>query len=1503
MWRWILAARRAVGTTLWAAALTGAALSPCVARASDQPSYSPPPAWAKPLPIPKDDGQENTPFKVLLVNDQTRLMPGGIERFHETATRILSPQGLGPVGAVSMNWDPDTQDLIIHSVRILRGDQVIDALAGGKKFLVLRRENNLELAMLDGRLTATIEPEGLQLGDILDIAYTVTTHDPALSGHAVAFDGLQVAGVAGRVYMSTSWLADMPVRWRVTDGFPQAPKLEETANGSDLTLDMTDVQSPKPPMGAPSRFQQLGTLEFSDFSNWAALSQSLAPLYDKAETLSDASPLKAEIAKIAAATPDPGQRLIAALRLVEDQTRYVFLGMNDGGLVPAGADVTWSRRFGDCKGKTVLLVALLRGLGIEAEPALVSTSFGDGMDERLPAPGWFDHVLVRAVVAGKAYWLDGTRLGDRTLDDLIVPRFIWALPVRSPGADLVRLTPADFTTPGLEENISIDASKGPDAPAPTRIENVFRGEYAVALRAGLSSAPRPDVERGLREGWTKAYPWLTIATVAIDESPQGGDAHVVVDGTAKLEWKTTDTGEKYYRVPATTLGADASFRREPGPHDTAPYRVAYPFYTRSTRRVVLPKDGDFVLIGSDIEAAVGGQTLSRRARIEGGVLTVESIVHTTETEFPFAEADAAGATLRDLATKDVVVAYRMAGDHGVAEPAAHAAASGPVTNIDAQKAGPDSLEGLIAAARGGDAVSERHLADHYARGDGVPVYIANATDWYSKAAAAGDAEAQATLGSLELSGALGPEKVASGADWLTKAAGQGDGDAANTLGSAYEHGAGVARDYATAMIWYRRASDAGDLDADLGIARLYYNGFGVPKDTAQSMTWVRKAADQGASAAQNELGYSYLMGTDVAQDYAQALVWLNKAAAQGNPQAENTIGTMYADGHGVPRDVDAARAWFDKSAAQNHPAAIYNIGTLYEPSHTDRPDRATAATWFKRAADMGYVLAQRRLGQLYDAGMGVPHDDSQAAAWFRKAADQGDVESEVRLAVFYGQGQGVTKDVAQMLALDQKAASTGNPRGVAALAALYLHGTGVPQDVPKAVDMFQSAAAAGDPFAELTVGQMYIIGHDVPLDAAQGIGWVRKAADQDWEDALLAMGKLYLSGQGGQKDPQQAAAWLRRAVNRNSIEAAALLGHMYVTGALGTADPGAGLSLLSTAAEAGNADAEGDLGYMYARGLGVPRDHAVAASWLQKAADQGLASAAVNAATIYLNDEHDPAKALAVVTPAAERGDAKAQSWLGTMFLSARPSPDYRKAVEWLQKAADQGALQAMFNVADLYAEGRGTSRDVPRAIALYRQSAEAGYGSAEAVLAGRYQAGDGVPKDLPTAAAWYQKAADQGVLSAQVNLAVMEAQGAGVPQDGAKAFSLLSKPAADGNPNAQVEVGYLYDHAVGVPQDFTQALTWYRKAADQGFARGETNVGMMYAGGRGVPRDDAVAATWFQKAAMHGDVSGERMLGLSYLNGRGVAADRVQAIVWLQKAAAQGDAMSAAQLQALQTH
>src|SRR5690606_29861533 len=121
------------------------------------------------------------------------------------------------------------------------------------------------------------------------------------------------------------------------------------------------------------------------------------------------------------------------------------------------ADETWQRRFGDCKAKTAMLLALLRELKIEAEPVLVDINGGDGSELWLPRPDVFNHVVVRAKIDGETYWLDGTRLGDRYLDTLPSPIFRWALPVRASGSALEAVAPKALARPQAISVLDIDA--------------------------------------------------------------------------------------------------------------------------------------------------------------------------------------------------------------------------------------------------------------------------------------------------------------------------------------------------------------------------------------------------------------------------------------------------------------------------------------------------------------------------------------------------------------------------------------------------------------------------------------------------------------------------------------------------------------------------------------------------------------------------------------------------------------------------------------------------------------------------------------------------------------------------------------------------------------------------------------------------------------------------------------------------------------------------------------
>jgi TPR repeat protein len=1228
--------------TLWAGA----------AFAADQPEYAPPGAWVKPAAIPAAPvATDGAPVQTLLVDQQSRLGADSDDLYVERALRIASPEGLNISSALGKTWDPDTETLVIHRLNIIRGDKVIDVLAGGKKFIVLRRENNLELAMLDGRLTATIQPEGLEVGDIVDIATTLRRHDPALQGYSSDADGLTHTGVASRIRMRAIWPASKPIRWRVTDGL-DAPKVAKTADGSELVIDMANAETPKPPAGAPLRFADLGSLELSQFAGWPELSRLMSPLYQKAATIPPDSPLAAEVAKIAAASADPKVRATMALRLVEDQTRYVFLGMNDGGLVPADALATWSRRFGDCKGKSVMLLAVLRALGVQAEPALVSTVFGDGLDQHMPMAGWFDHVIVRAQIGDKTYWLDGTRVGDRNIDDLVVPPFRWALPLRPAGADLVRLDPAPLTEPGTEEVMKIDASKGPTSPAPTHIEFLYRGENAVLSRQGLASVPRADFDRYLREFWTKSYPWLEVSKVDETDDPTANVVRLTADGVATLDWTLTADGSRYYRVPQTAMGGDVSFKRQPGLHQDAPYSVAYPYFEKRSKQIVLPTDGDFLLVGEDIDKTAAGLAFRRTARIDRGVLSIELTTRSIAREFPASQAEADGEALRQMAKNGVSIAYRTAATGSLSTPAS------PASPADQT------------AAERGDPAAQFRLGQMYGQGRGVPLDAALAMSWFRKAADQGYGPAQGALGAAYFSGVGEPRDYAQALIWLRKGAAQDDVVSETDLALMYASGAAVPRDDAQAFVWAQKAAAHDVAGSEVILGSLYLQGTGAPKDVVKAIAWFRKAADQGLPAAEVRLAAAYHLGIGLTRDDKQAVAWARKAADQGDASGQDFLGDLYRHGDGVAQDFAQAMVWYRKAADQGDPNGALNVAGLYGDGLGVPKDTAQAYDWVRKAANQGLADAQFKVGRLYADGHGVTQDDAQAADWWRKAANQGHRAATIALGTAYLQGRGVAKDSLQA-------------------AAWYMKG-----------------AVQGDAVAQFDIGLLYLRGNGVAEDGTQALNWLTKSADQGYAPAMAALGKVYVDGLAGVTPARdKGLALFRRAADQGWAPAAAELGRIYSVGGQTPPDMAQAFVWIHKAAELGSADAQLSLGSMYLNGKGVAADPAQAVVWIRKAVQQGLPRAQLYLAGMY-DVGHgvplDQAQANAWFLKAAENGDAQAQMILGVRYhMGMGVARDDAAAFAWTRKAADQGNVQAETSIGLAYMTGKGLPADDGQAFAF----------------------------------------------------------------------------------------------------------------------------------------------------------------------------------------------------------
>jgi TPR repeat protein/transglutaminase-like putative cysteine protease len=216
--------------------------------------------------------------------------------------------------------------------------------------------------------------------------------------------------------------------------------------------------------------------------------------------------------------------------------------------------------------------------------------------------------------------------------------------------------------------------------------------------------------------------------------------------------------------------------------------------------------------------------------------------------------------------------------------------------------------------------------------------------------------------------------------------------------------------------------------------------------------------------------------------------------------------------------------------------------------------------------------------------------------------------------------------------------------------------------------------------------------------------------------------------------------------------------------------------------------------------------------------------------------------------------------------VNAFKAGSYKLAMERLKPLAERGDARAQLYLASIYDGGRGIARDFREAFRWYLLAAEQGDDYSQMHVGYSYEAGLGVARDEKVAAQWYAKAADQGEAYSQARLASMYRDGrGGLAQDFQQAANWFAKAADQGSTWAQLNLGLLYIKGQGVPLDYTKAMFWLRNAADRNDSLAQYNLGWAYESGEGVPKDKEEAIKWYGRAADGGNQEAHaRLVGLT---------------------------------------
>ena len=551
-------------------------------------SYPPVPHWVQPIEWTAETNWSLDPksagIRWLLYESQER--PKQAEEFVRCVKLMENQNGVQDSGSLRINFNAEFQELYLHRVVIHREGQTINCL-DQSKVRIIQPEPDLDGHVLTGDETAVLFIEGLQAGDALEYAYTIRGANPILGGHYSSLFTIQDDSPVERELFRVVWEDKTPLHQRLYLTEAKAV-IKPWNDGVEYAWNFTNLPAIPDEDYQPASYEPYPSVELSDFPDWSGVVDWALPLYHTGPT--NLPPEMQElIARWQKSARSEEEKARLALQFVQDDVRYTGIELGPDSYQPADPVETFQKRYGDCKGKVVLLRFLLQQMNIESYPAMVNSSVDEAVANRLPSPFAFDHVILRINLEGMPVWVDPTCSHQGgLLWNRYLPPYGKAL-VICPGNRALEDVPRSWPQNAWQRKVtSIFVIKDYHSPVEFTVRTEYRGASADGMRNDLSSTAPNDIAKNYLNFYTRSYPGIASGPpLIITDNRQANVLTVLESYTVTNIW-TRDPSDNLWKavfyadnLSHTLTDPDSRLRN-------SPLTVSYPLLREQEIIVHLP---------------------------------------------------------------------------------------------------------------------------------------------------------------------------------------------------------------------------------------------------------------------------------------------------------------------------------------------------------------------------------------------------------------------------------------------------------------------------------------------------------------------------------------------------------------------------------------------------------------------------------------------------------------------------------------------------------------------------------------------------------------------------------------------------------------------------------------------------------------------------------------------------------------------------------------------------
>jgi len=565
------------------------------------------------------------------------------------AIKILTEAGIQNNSDVSVDFDPSYQQLIFHSIKIIRGNTTLNQL-NLSKIKTIQREKELDKYLYDGSLSSVLFLEDLRKGDIIEYSYTIKGFNPIFKGK-FAFViktnfSVPIYNMYYKVLIPRNRM--LSLKNNKTD---IKPDIKDNAREISYEWKLNNVHALHQQDHLPDWYDPYSSIMISEYKSWKEVNDWAMELFAIPSNISSA--LQKEIIEIKSKYTSPEEQTLQALRFVQDDIHYMGIEIGANSHKPNPPDKVFSQRFGDCKDKSYLLCTILQKLGIDCSPVLINTDSKKAMLDWLPSPKAFNHVTVR-VKLKDYHWFDPTISYQRGgINDISYPDYQYGLVIASNTDNLTQINTKEPGMVNVKEVFDIEKVPG---NARFIVTTNYSGSFADDTRNDFNTTSRYELLKNYKNYYLDYYQDLIADSLAYEDNEKTGVFTTIEYYTIRNLWESKKGAKK---ASFSSYVIDGVIKKPKETQRTMPYALPYPAHYKEEVEINLPEDWN-------------GEGSAKKLKNEGFEMAANFSYHDRKFLLQYEyeslkdniSPDEAEEFLKDLNERDKDFSYELTKDDG-----------------------------------------------------------------------------------------------------------------------------------------------------------------------------------------------------------------------------------------------------------------------------------------------------------------------------------------------------------------------------------------------------------------------------------------------------------------------------------------------------------------------------------------------------------------------------------------------------------------------------------------------------------------------------------------------------------------------------------------------------------------------------------------------------------------------------------------------------------------------